>query len=241
MQGFRELVQLHLAHAAERGAAKHQDQLRERIAELEQAVDAARSRLELADGDARRLQSDRKAAEHEVQKLEDQRAKYRSQLMSAKTNEIYKTLISEIETTGKMISERETSVLVLLEQADDIATRLAEAKAALASAQAARDAETKRLQGEIAALDDERAAARQRAEALLPGVPSALRTHYDRLYNGRDGRALAEAVGSSCTECHIQIRPQDWVDLLAPEKAISCSGCYRILYRKETLEHEQRT
>ena len=73
MQGFRELIQLHLAHETERGAAAKQAELRQRIAALEADLAAAKSGLEAAEGEVKRLHLDRKTAELDVQKLEDTR------------------------------------------------------------------------------------------------------------------------------------------------------------------------
>lgn len=233
MKGFRELVQLHLANEADRLAAKKQDELNRRITALEEDVAGAKVRLEMAEADVKRLHLERKTAELDVQKLEDQRTKYRAQLMTAKTNEIYRTLISEIETTARQISERETKVIEVMEQADGIAAAAAEAKRDLAKAESLRAAEEAKLRADIAALQAERDAARAKAAELEPQIERALLAQYKRIAAGRDGRGMALALGYECTACHISIRPQDWVDMLEPEKPSICEGCRRILYRAD--------
>ena len=90
MQGFRELILLHLAHEAERRAHRAQQDLSKRIEAHETGITESRAALEAAEEEVKRLLHDRRAAELDVQKLEDTRKKYREQLMSAKTNEIYK-------------------------------------------------------------------------------------------------------------------------------------------------------
>jgi predicted nucleic acid-binding Zn-ribbon protein len=259
MQGFRELVQLHLANEADRKAARKQEELRKEIASLEEGVARARQRLELADGDVKRNVLDRKAAELEVQKLEDQRSKYRSQLMTAKTNEVYRTLISEIETTAKHISEKETVVLQLMEGAEALNAVVAESKRDLAKAETARATEEKKLQADVASLQDERDQAQARAAELAPAVPQQLFAQYKRIAEAREGRGMALAerrmiiethetprsrgsgrkdepvLAYMCTECHMTVRPQEWVEILDPDKVMTCAGCRRILYRAETV------
>jgi predicted nucleic acid-binding Zn-ribbon protein len=234
MQGFRELVQLHLANEADRKAAKRQEELRKEIAELEEGVTRARGLLELAESDVKRLHLERKAAELDVQKLEDQRAKYRAQLMTAKTNEIYRTLISEIETTARMISEKETLVLQIMEAAEAAAAAAAEAKKDLAKAETMRGVEERKLQADVESLQAERVQAQARSAEITPKIERALLLQYKRISEGRDGRGMALGVDYTCTECHMTIPPQEWVELIDPQKPALCQGCKRILYRAES-------
>ena len=254
MQGFRELIQLHLANEADRKAAKRQEELRAEIAALEDAVARARSRLELAESDVKRIHVDRKTAELDVQKLEDQRSKYRSQLMTAKTNEIYRTLISEIETTARHISEKETIVLQLMESMETASAAVAETKMDVARAENQRGMEQRKLEADVEALEQERVQARARVAELTPQVERSLLATYNRISAGREGRGMALAasrlvvetydkpgrgrkdeptISYTCAECHMTVRPQEWVELMNPETLMICQGCKRILYRAE--------
>lgn len=234
MQGFRELIQLHLANEAERKAAKRQEQLKKEIADLEESVARSRALLELAESDVKRIHLERKTAELDVQKLDDQRSKYRSQLMTAKTNDIYRTLISEIETTARLISEKETIVLQLMESGETASAAAAEAKRDLAKAENMRGVEERKLLADIESMEHERAHAKARAAELTPQVERTLLEHYKRVATARDGQGMALAADYTCTACHMTIRPQEWVELIDPERAPTCQGCRRILYRAET-------
>ena len=138
MQGFRELIQLHLAHEVERTAAAKQAEIRQRVADLEANMASAKAGLDVAEAEVKRLHLERKTAELDVQKIEDTRKKYREQLMSAKTNDIYKTLLHEIETSGAAISLRETVVLEAMEASEGAQAKVAEAKKVLAEAETIR-------------------------------------------------------------------------------------------------------
>ena len=235
MQGFRELIQLHLAHEAERKAVKQQEALRATLAAYEADIAAAKAALEAADADVKKLHADRRAAELEVQKLEDTRKKYREQLMGAKTNEIYKTLLHEIETAGHAISARETAVLEVLEAADGAAKRVADAKQALAAAEKRRADEERRLVADLETHEMERRAAEARAKELEPSVPISLLSHYRRIREGREGRGMALAVDYTCTECRVAVLPQAWVNIIAKDEPYQCAGCKRFVYRRENL------
>ena len=235
MQGFRELIHVHLAHEAERTAVKRQEALRQRLAALEADLLTARAALGSADADVKRLHAERRSAEMDVQKLEDVRKKYREQLMSAKTNEIYKTLVHEIETAGHAISVRETAVLEVLEAADVAARSVAEAKKAVAAAEGRVADEEKRLLADLEALETDRRQAQGRAAALEPSVPVALLSHYHRIRESRDGRGMALATSHECGECRVAVLPQAWVNLIVKDEPYQCAGCKRLLYRKEHL------
>jgi predicted nucleic acid-binding Zn-ribbon protein len=241
MQGFRELIQLHLAHEIERTAIKRQEALRQRIAAMEADLGAARQALEAADGNVKRLHLERRSAEMDVQKLEDLRKKYREQLMSAKTNEIYKTLIHEIETAGHAISVRETAVLEVLEAADLAATAVSEAKKAVAAAEGRVADEERKLLADVEALEVDCREARRRAAALEPDIPVAMLSHYHRIRESRDGRGMALATGHECGECRVAVLPQAWVNLIVKEEPFQCAGCKRLLYRQEQLASADAT
>lgn len=235
MHGFRELIQLHLAHAVEREAAAKQAELKKAIAALEADLASAKATLEAAEADIKRMHLERKSAELDVQKLEDTRKKYREQLMSAKTNEIYKTLLHEIETTSAAISVRETVVLEVMEASEAGQVKVAEAKKVLAEAEGRRKGQEQRLLVDVATLEEERVAAAAHAERLMPEVPVGLLTHYMRIREKRDGRGMAVVEEHACTACRVGIRPQALVDMVTKDEMFQCVGCQRILYRKENM------
>ena len=61
MQGFRELIQLHLAHEVERTAAVKQADIRQRVADLEANLASAKAGLDAAEAEVKRLHLERKS------------------------------------------------------------------------------------------------------------------------------------------------------------------------------------
>ena len=235
MQGFRELIQLHLAHEVERTAAAKQAEIRQRVADLEANMASAKAGLDVAEAEVKRLHLERKTAELDVQKIEDTRKKYREQLMSAKTNDIYKTLLHEIETSGAAISLRETVVLEAMEASEGAQAKVAEAKKVLAEAETIRKGHEQNLLADIAALEEERVAAVAHAEQLKAQVPVGLLSHYERIREGRGGRGMAMVTDHACSACHVGVTPQACVDMVTKDQMFQCIGCQRIHYRKENM------
>jgi len=243
MQGFRELIQLHLAEQAERETARKQDALRSSIEQMQQAIETARAQQQAAEEHVKHLHLERKKVELDVQQHEGTRKKYREQLMSAKTNEIYKTLLHEIEHEAGLISGLETRVLEMMEEADGASAQIDVAKKAVAAAEARRGTEEKRLLADVTSLEDERIACRVRAKELEPRVDPALLTQYRRIAQARDGRGMAEVREVmaaevrqfQCIECRVAVRPQAWVDMAVRQEPSTCAGCKRLLYREDNL------
>ena len=236
MEGFRELIELHLAEQEEREARKRQERLRAQIAELDERLADARAKLAAAQERLNAIVAERRRLEAEVEDLDGKRKKYRNQLMEAKTNEVYRTFLSEIETAGRLISEKETLILERMERIDAAEQAVAEAKAELDEAEGLNRGEARLLQGEVDTLDDLRAAARQSAEERRKRVPGRLLPTYDRIFKARDSKALSLCVDLTCSECHVAIRPQVWVEILRQEKIHQCGGCGRILFREESAQ-----
>jgi predicted nucleic acid-binding Zn-ribbon protein len=235
MQGFRELIQLHLAEQAERETSRKQDALRSSIEQMQRDIETARAQQQAAEEHVKHLHLERKKVELDVQQHEGTRKKYREQLMSAKTNEIYKTLLHEIEHEAGLISALETRVLEMMEEADGASVEIETAKKAVAAAEARRGAEERTLLADITALEEERSACRTRAKELEPLVDTWMLTQYRRIAEQRDGRGLALVRDFQCTECRVAVRPQAWVDMAIRQEPSTCAGCKRLLYREDNL------
>jgi predicted nucleic acid-binding Zn-ribbon protein len=236
MEGFRQLIELHLAEQEERDARKRQEKLREQIAHLDEQLSETRGKLEAAEGRRDEIVGRRRALEGEVEQLDASRSKYRAQLMEAKTNFFNDTATTEIYTAAKTISEKETSILELMESIETAEAVVAEAKGELDAAEGENRGEAQRLEAEVSRLEEVRAAARVKADAKRGEVPKRLLPTYDRILAARDSKALALCKGETCSECHVAVRPQVWVEILKEVKIHNCGGCGRILYREENLQ-----
>jgi len=52
---------------------------------------------------------------------------------------------------------------------------------------------------------------------------------------------MARAFEHRCTECHVAVRPQVWVELVSRGEGHACEGCGRLLYRDENLNGMDRS
>jgi len=190
---------------------------RRRIAEIPTVQEALNTRLE-------------QAIENEVAVIQIRLSKYKGQLTELKTNKEYQTMQKEIATAEEAIRSQEDRVLERMEEGETLSRELKAAETelkaqlgAIATERKALDAEATSLQSTI----DERSAARTAAAKELS--PAALKL-FEHVSKQRKGLAVAEARDSTCTVCHVRLRPQVYNEVRRAENLIQCESCLRILY-----------
>jgi predicted nucleic acid-binding Zn-ribbon protein len=176
------------------------------------------------------LQKQRRDTETETAEMEEGIKKSRSRLMEIKSNIEYKAMLKEISFKEDQRDQRETRMLELLEQMEAKKTALAEIEAQiqerqtlLAQRSAAVGAAVKKLKERLTGLEDQR-------KKLRKGVPAQLMKRYEFIRQRRNGTAVAPVYDRVCFGCHMNILPQQFIDLQRGEEILQCPHCQRILY-----------
>ncbi len=187
------------------------------------------------DGD--RLALDLKAREEQV-------AKFRTALNSAKTNKEYAAVLTQINTLKADNAKMEEEALRVLQdadvvkaQADEAAKQVEAAKARLVEIQRTNAEEVTRL---TAMLEELRA---KRSEAAGQ-VPSPALAIFDRIAHNYDGHAMAaiEIQGSKppleyiCGGCNMSLTTEHVNALRTRDEIRTCDNCGRILYLEPQTE-----
>jgi predicted nucleic acid-binding Zn-ribbon protein len=178
-----------------------------------------------------RLQTERSELEKQIAENKTYLERADRNLKHAQNQKEYETAMRETDALQKQIAAFETQVIEklsaseevekeLADRADEISTLDAKREAALAEFDAAIEAERKELADSTAA----------RHEVFVT-LPDRLAAVYNRLaQRGRDGVAVAEVTGGSCSACFMALRPQMLVEVKRGEQIITCESCTRILY-----------
>lgn len=202
------------------------------LADLTQAVAAKEAELE-------ELRRRRRELEAEVADLEEGILASRRRLMDIKSNIEYKAMLKEIAFKEDQRDQKETLVLEVLEQLEAGQQELA----ALKARQAEQEEVVKRVAGAVAAesgkLEAEVAALEEKRQGLRQSVPAALLKRYEFIRSRRNGNAIAEVQEGVCLGCHMNILPQQFIDLQKGEELLQCPHCQRILYWLGEPEEEQ--
>ncbi len=206
--------------------------LEPRIAEL----DARRKRL----GDAVERQQALVAAEEKKQAfLRDKIAEHRQLIernqaqFDAVTNIRQATAAAaQMEQAKKIVAGEESDLLALNRRLEEMRGALKSVKDDLA----ALEAEQATARGEVAeqraTLDGELATATAKRVETAKGVPTALRTRYDRIRNKKRVLVVVALNGLACGACDTAIPMQRRHAMLATGAIELCEGCGVMMYHQ---------
>jgi predicted nucleic acid-binding Zn-ribbon protein len=176
------------------------------------------------------LQKQRREAETESAEMEDGIKKSRARLMEIKSNIEYKAMLKEIAFKEDQRDQRETRILELLEQIEaqkrslaELEEQMQERQEALEQRAAAVAEVVKKLQQRLGGLEEQRL-------GLRKGVSASLLKRYEFIRQRRNGTAIAPVQDGVCFGCHMNILPQQFIDLQKGEEILQCPHCQRILY-----------
>lgn len=198
---------------------------------LKSDILALAARAEEAKKTLTQAQLDRKNLELDIETKEQAMRKSSTELNSVKSNEVYKTLLSQIEEAQKAKSAMEDQVLDVMEQIERLQRELKEAekksqedKAVLEKQIQAWEAEEQRLQGEW----DQR---KKERDEFFSALPESVRTPYQNVLQSRKRGAVVVAIkGNICGGCKTLLPPSVVNDVVKGKDLISCETCSSILY-----------
>lgn len=197
---------------------------------VEQAVlDAKKQESKLT-----RLQCDR--LDMELKTRDQEIAKFRAALNTAKTNKEYATLLTQLNTTKADNSKIETQALELMKgiEADEIEcgtiyARIQEQKRQLDQVRKESDAAAVKFQADVDQIQAE-------WTEVAKSIPHEALAVFKRVAESYDGQAVVEIeeregkpTGYSCGGCYMGITTESVNLLLTRDEIIRCPNCTRIL------------
>lgn len=188
-----------------------------------EAVEAAKSRT------ATNLAA-RRALEKDVAGVDTRLARFSDHKAAVKTNQEYTAVLHEIETAQAEKDRVEEQILVLMEEADVLATEFKSAEAILSKTRKDGEAARAALDTERGTIDEElaRLAGARKGEVCDIDSPSLAR--YEQLLRGRKGVAVAPIKGEMCAGCFVRLRPHFIQIVRRNDSIVQCESCQRILY-----------
>lgn len=190
----------------------------------------------LAMEEARIAESEKFKAEQEefVRRENDNLAKAKLKLQGAQNATEYGAASREVENKRKMISDKETEILKLLEALEQGKKSYEAHKAdveTLRSELGTEQAEVEQKIAELKAAAEKEAAGRAEVAAA---IDKQLLSRYDRIRKGR-GYAVAPVVNGTCQGCHMALQPQLANQLARGDSIEQCSRCQRMIFRADAF------
>jgi predicted nucleic acid-binding Zn-ribbon protein len=198
-------------------------ELRNRLAALEAQIEADRLAI-------KKLETQRKELELEVEAKKQLIEKYSLQQYQTRKNEEYRALAHEIEQCKEAIRQLEDRQLDLMEQAENTQRQVAalvqtaaETRRTVNQRLADLDQAEANLKRQLSQLETERT-------ELAAQVDEPVRHRYHRLLKARGGNAVVPIDRGVCGGCHMHLSRHLVVACMAGQELVSCPNCGRLLY-----------
>ena len=204
---------------------KLQEAAKERLANDIAALATAKSNSQAKEVEIKNVELDIGTRKNSIERLKNQQ-------FETKKNEEYTKLGQEVVRYEEQVDELETTELELMELADDLRSKIAEAEAALAKTQGFVDEEIKELETRATERKAELAEAKSTREDKVSALHDEdLLDSYHRLFNKREGNAIVKVTNErSCTSCHVQVTPATYALAQSGAAIANCDNCGAILF-----------
>ena len=186
----------------------------------------------------REIQAKRDAAQAARDGLEKQIAETKTyveradrNLKNAQNQKEYETAMRETDALQKQVAGFETQALERMTEIEEVEKVLAERSEEIDSLESNRNAALAEFDAEINQNRKEFEMETKKRQEVFVTLPAQLASVYNRLaQRSRDGIAVAEVKGGSCSACFMKLRPQMLVEMKTSDRIITCESCTRILY-----------
>jgi uncharacterized protein len=196
---------------------------------LEQRLKSERVHLETHKHKLAALQLKRRELEREIETLGAEERKFQSQLPMVKKNEEYTALLTEIKGAKTRRSDRETDLLMLMEEEEQAGRERPVVERALAGIEAEATSRRKEIDAEEGNERDQVAALEAERASLMTRLPQGTRTRYERIRVSKNGRAVVPIVKGACGGCYRGQPPQVLQEARRGDRLLLCDGCGRLL------------
>ncbi|AKL97670.1 zinc ribbon domain-containing protein [Endomicrobium proavitum] len=195
-------------------------------------LDAKKAETEVQKKNFVALNSAKKEKEALLDSKEKAIGKHSSELNSAKSNDIYKTLLLAIEKEKADISIIEDEVLELLTKIDAEAVVVKSAEAALKEFEQKISEEIFKINASAKEQEEAVETFKTERDRRKAGVSKNILDQYERICEGRDGMGIALVEADSCGGCSMTLRPQLVNQAQKSTEIVYCDNCSRILFKK---------
>jgi len=208
------------------GLARLPEELKASEAALEELKAAHAIRLqELAD-----LKAQRRDTELEMADMEQSIKNSRQRLMEIKSNIEYKAMLKEIAFKEDQRDQRETRIIEFMDLMETQNRLIAEQIGLMEEQEATLVQQRQEVAVQVAKLQRQLAELEERRKKLRKVVPAPLLKRYEFIRQRRNSSAICPVHEGVCLGCHMNILPQQFIDLQKGLEILQCPHCQRILY-----------
>ncbi|MEJ2672804.1 MAG: C4-type zinc ribbon domain-containing protein [Deltaproteobacteria bacterium] len=182
------------------------------------------------------LKAQHRDTEMEMAEMEEGIKNSRQRLMEIKSNIEYKAMLKEIAFKEDQRDQRETRILELMDLMEAQKDLLAEQNRQMEAQEAALTQQREEVAAQVKTLKKELGGLEEKRKKLRKSVPAGLLKRYEFIRQRRNGTAITPVAEGVCLGCHMNILPQQFIDLQKGVEILQCPHCQRILYWSEEIE-----
>jgi uncharacterized protein len=206
------------------------DRLPQDLKEKDQEMAALEAEKSAGFQELETLKKQLRDMETEVTDLEAGIKVSRQRLMDINKELELKAMLKEIAFREDQRDQKETRVLELLDQVEAQNQTVTEKEQVLQQLQRDYERQAGDVAAQIEALEQKRAVLMEKRQILQQELPAPLLKRYEFIRQRRNGSAICEVQDGVCLGCHLNILPQQFIDLQKGEEIIQCPHCQRLLY-----------
>lgn len=211
---------------------KRQNEIQSLLKNLEDEAKASEERF-------KKREVEQKSLELEMQEGQAARVKKEAQLMTIKNNKEYQATLAEIEALDRRNARNEERIIELMDALEKERAVLQTRKTELEERRASFQGELAELEERGRGLNGKVEEARKNTAQIQTRVDPALFQRFVRVFNGKQGVAVAAANGGHCGACNIRLTPRLVQLARRSQDIVVCEGCQRFLYWDRSLDEDQ--
>lgn len=216
-----------------RDAMMEINRIRETIQKNNSELEELKERIKQLQEEIKEKESRRKQMENEIRADEEVVKRWENRSKEIKSGREYQALMREISLTKKDISDKESELLMLMEEIEKQEKELENLTGIFNEKNSKWKSEHEGLEKRI--LEDENIIKENsiKKEELMQSISPSLLQRYERIKSQREGIAIVEARDYICMGCNMNIPPQVYNQVLRRETLVSCPYCQRLLFIPE--------
>jgi predicted nucleic acid-binding Zn-ribbon protein len=219
------------------GLAKLPEELEAGEAALEELKAAHAAQLQ----ELEVLKAQRRDTEMEMAEMEEGIKNSRQRLMEIKSNIEYKAMLKEIAFKEDQRDQRETRILQFMDLMETQNRLIAEQIGQMEEQDTILVQQRKEVAVQVAKLQRELAELEERRKKVRKVVPAPLMKRYEFIRQRRNSSAVCPVHEGVCLGCHMNILPQQFIDLQKGLEILQCPHCQRILYWADEMGEADAT
>ena len=170
-----------------------------------------------------------KSNESEIERLNKNLKKFKSQLYQVRNNKEYDALTKEIDHSEEKISTFETENAELENKVQTFKAEIEEVTPQLEELLAEVEIKEEELKQIVKANEREESKLSSKREAVAQKVRRSDYNTYTRIRKALSGKAVVTITRGACTGCHNVVPPQRQIEIRGSKRLFTCESCGRLL------------